>query len=276
MNLLKNTKMPKLSIITINYNNLAGLKKTMPSVLEQTFTDYEYIVIDGLSTDGSSEYVKSFNDKLSYWISEKDKGIYSAMNKGIVKAKGEYCLFLNSGDRLADRDVLGNVFSSEFGEDIVYGNILKVCSTDKIERDKAPQRSVLTLADMFFSSLNHPGTFIKRKLFDEYGLYNEEYKIVSDWAFFLKVIGVHNVPVKYIDVDISYYDMTGISSENGRLAAEERELELKKALPGRVYSDYKQMAENLWKVRTYDKIVNQKALWYFISAYNKLFGRPLW
>ncbi len=88
--------MLKLSIITINLNNLAGLQKTMQSVFEQTFTDYEYIVIDGGSTDGSKEYIEQHSDKLAYWVSEKDKGIYNAMNKGIIKAGGDYLLFLNS------------------------------------------------------------------------------------------------------------------------------------------------------------------------------------
>ena len=266
----------KLSVITINYNNKSGLQKTFDSIVNQTFTDYEYIVIDGGSSDGSKEVIEEYSSKINYWVSEKDKGIYNAMNKGIVQAKGEYCLFLNSGDWLVDSDVLEKVFLLKLEKDIFYGNILKVYSSLKIERDKSPQSSFLTLADMFFSTLNHPSTFIKKKLFNEYGLYNEEYKIVSDWAFFLKVIGLYNVSVKYIDVDISYYDTTGISSNNADLVKKEREIELKKTLPERVYSDYKQMAEYRWKVKTYDKIVNQKPLWYFISLYNKLFGRPLW
>ncbi|MES2567379.1 MAG: glycosyltransferase family 2 protein [Bacteroidota bacterium] len=266
----------RLSIITINYNNKSGLQKTIESVVAQTYKDFEYIVIDGGSNDGSFNVIKDYEKKISYWVSEKDSGIYNAMNKGIVQAKGKFCLFLNSGDWLVDRDILDRVFSLKSEEDIVYGNILKVYSATKIECDKAPQRSVLTLADMFFSTLNHPSTFIKRRLFDEYGLYNEEYQIVSDWAFFLKVIGVYNVSVKYIDVDISCYDMTGVSSSNGKLVRQERETELKKTLPGRVYKDYQQMAEYRWKARTYDKIVSQKPLWYLMSIYNKLFGYILW
>lgn len=83
----------RLSIITINYNNLEGLKKTVESVVNQTWQEFEYIVIDGGSTDGSATYLESQNDKITYWVSEPDKGIYSAMNKGIAKATGEYLLF---------------------------------------------------------------------------------------------------------------------------------------------------------------------------------------
>src|SRR5258705_4030466 len=92
--------MPRLSIITINYNNLTGLQKTMESVFTQSFADYEYIIIDGCSTDGSKEYIEHYGSRLAYRVSEKDKGVYDAMNKGIVRAKGEYLLMLNSGDYL--------------------------------------------------------------------------------------------------------------------------------------------------------------------------------
>ncbi|MDR2910496.1 MAG: glycosyltransferase [Bacteroidales bacterium] len=99
----------KLSIITINLNNVAGLQKTIESVVKQTFTDYEYIVIDGGSTDGSADIIKQHANKITYWVSEPDKGIYNAMNKGIRVAKGEYCLFLNSGDWLINSN--GNKLS---------------------------------------------------------------------------------------------------------------------------------------------------------------------
>ena len=102
----------KLSVITINLNDAEGLQKTLRSVWErQSFTDFEHIVIDGASTDGSVEVIKKYADKLAYWVSEPDKGIYSAMNKGIVRARGEYLLFINSGDWLAD-DVLAKVLRS--------------------------------------------------------------------------------------------------------------------------------------------------------------------
>ena len=108
----------KLSIITINYNNLAGLQKTIESVVSQTFRDFEWIVIDGGSVDGSRELIERYANSFSYWVSEPDKGIYNAMNKGIVVAKGDYLLFLNSGDWLCDEMALERSFSHHPTKDI--------------------------------------------------------------------------------------------------------------------------------------------------------------
>ena len=113
-----------LSIITINFNNVAGLKRTVDSVLHQTADDFEYIIIDGASTDGSREFIESCSSKLAYWVSEKDNGVYHAMNKGIGHARGDYLLFLNSGDYLNDAEVLARVFNRPLQEDIIYGDII--------------------------------------------------------------------------------------------------------------------------------------------------------
>ena len=115
----------KLSIITINYNNLAGLRKTVESVLAQTYREFEYIVIDGASTDGSAEYVRAQADKLTYWVSEQDTGIYNAMNKGVRAATGEYVLMLNSGDFLVDEYVVERILPELDGTDIVQGNTIE-------------------------------------------------------------------------------------------------------------------------------------------------------
>lgn len=266
----------KLSIITINFNNSAGIKKTIESVVNQTYKDFEYIVIDGGSDDGSKELIEKYTDKITYWVSEKDKGIYNAMNKGILKAKGEYCLFLNSGDWFCNNEVINQFIKINPQEEIVYGNLIKVYSNSKIIIDKGPQRSLITLSDMFFGTINHSSSFIKKKLFDKYGLYDEGYKVVSDWAFFLKTIAMNNVSVKYLDLDIVYFDMTGISNVNKKLRDEERSIELKKTLPESLYIDYMQMIAYKDKARIYDAIKNQSILWQMVKIYNKLFGRPLW
>lgn len=202
----------KLSIITINRNNAAGLQKTMQSVAEQTFADFEYLVIDGASSDGSVAVIKTFVDSVSYWISEPDSGIYNAMNKGIVRAKGEYLLFLNSGDYLADRLVLDNVFSLVFDEDIVYGEQLKE------EKGQLEKCSFLSPEDISFrsflnSTLPHQCSFIKKKLFETIGSYNEKNRIVSDWEFNLLALFKYNCSLKKIEMPISVYDTTGISSD---------------------------------------------------------------
>jgi glycosyltransferase involved in cell wall biosynthesis len=198
--------MPKLSIITINYNNCMGLQKTMQSVFEQTYTDYEYIIIDGGSVDGSPEYIKQHTDKLSYWTSEKDKGIYNAMNKGIRQAKGKYCLFLNSGDQLINNNILSEVFADFTNEDIVYGNI-EISNKTVVIPDK------LTFMYFYINSLAHPAAFIKRDLFNKYGGYNEENKIVSDWEFFIVSLAKYNCSYRKIDMVISHFDTGGISSQ---------------------------------------------------------------
>ena len=88
----------KVSVITVNYNNLKGLERTISSVLSQSFSDFEYIIVDGGSTDGSKEYIESKQEYINQWVSEKDHGVYNAMNKAIRMAQGEYCIFMNSGD----------------------------------------------------------------------------------------------------------------------------------------------------------------------------------
>src|SRR5208283_551554 len=178
----------KLSIITVNLNNVSGLRKTIESVVNQKYTDYEYIIIDGFSTDGSVEVIKEFTDKITYWISETDKGIYNAMNKGIKRATGDYCLFLNSGDFFANSRILEKCFEHQFSEDIVYGNMI-LEESGILMTWKIPPK--LTFNDFYISSIAHPCSFIKRSLFEKTGNYNEKYKIVSDWEFFLKAIFIH-------------------------------------------------------------------------------------
>jgi glycosyltransferase involved in cell wall biosynthesis len=237
----------KLSIITINQNNAEGLRKTIESVVSQTFTCFEYIVIDGASTDGSVDVIKQFANKITYWVSEPDKGIYNAMNKGILKANGEYLLFLNSGDYLYSNSVLEKIFEqNEFSASILTGIMQKINSDSCcIELDKGQlyKRRIagyekLTLYDMFYGTLNHSSSFIKRNLFEEYGLYNENYKIVSDWIFFFLTVGLNSVDVEYIDVVISCFDMTGISNMDDELLIEERKNVINEFLPRYVIEDY--------------------------------------
>ena len=118
--------MKQISIITINYNNASGLEKTIRSVVEQTYNEYEYIIIDGASSDKSKEVIQEYQRYIDFWCSEKDSGIYNAMNKGIQKASGEYLLFLNSGDVLNNSAVLADIHGFLSGEDFVYGDLVFV------------------------------------------------------------------------------------------------------------------------------------------------------
>lgn len=170
----------------------------MESVTSQNFTDFEYIVIDGASTDGSVDLIKQYAHKISNWVSEPDSGIYSAMNKGIAKATGDYCLFLNSGDWLATNNILDKVIP-QLNADIVYGNIY-IIRGGKIEEFTFPYK--LQFSYLFENYIPHPATFIRTVLFQKVGLYNENYKVCSDWEFSMKAIALHNSTTKHIDVSI--------------------------------------------------------------------------
>jgi glycosyltransferase involved in cell wall biosynthesis len=150
----------KLSIISININNKNGLRKTIESVVNQNFTNFEYIVIDGGSSDGSVEIIKEFEDKISYWISEPDKGIYNAMNKGIQVAKGEYLLFLNSGDWLVDEVKLSDVIENLNVFDLIIYDLFFVEEHNQ-SRKKHPVD--ITLSYIIEKTISHPSTFIKRE-----------------------------------------------------------------------------------------------------------------
>jgi len=224
----------KLSIITINRNNATGLRKTIESVVSQTYTDFEYIIIDGASTDDSVDIIKKYEKKISYWISEPDKGIYNAMNKGILKANGEYLQFLNSGDWLADDAVLHNVFSLNRNEDIVYGDIYTDYGNGKLVADIYPNQ--ITGLRLFTTTICHQSIFHKKKLFEKY-MYNEENKVVSDWELLIQSIVFDNCSTFKINSFIVCLD--GVGSANwGELLKTEREKVIEKYFPKRIIDDY--------------------------------------
>ena len=200
---------PLLSIITINLNNLEGLKKTIESVLAQTWQDFEYIVIDGGSNDGSKELIKSRKEQLKYWISEPDSGIYNAMNKGIIKSSGKYLLFLNSGDHLKDDDILEKIKDRIENQDLIYFDLEMYDDNKRILR-KYPDH--LTFSFFLKDSLPHPATFIKRELLLQEGLYDESYKIISDWKFFIDAVCKNNCSYTYVNECLTEFNLYGISS----------------------------------------------------------------
>lgn len=232
--------MTKLSIITINRNNAAGLRKTMESVFAQTYRDFEYIVVDGASTDESVDIIRASAlqaEGLNFkWISEPDNGVYQAMNKGIeiasglrvvnpfnrsersecenkgtVRAKGEYCLFLNSGDFLIAPDVIERVMSQCNGADILCCRC-NVSDNEKVVWTSNPPEQI-TFGTLYTIGLAHQSTFIKRSLFDTCGLYREDFKYNSDIAFWYKAIIDHHATTQRIDVITTDYNLDGISSK---------------------------------------------------------------
>ncbi|MFA6778595.1 MAG: glycosyltransferase family 2 protein [Paludibacteraceae bacterium] len=239
----------KLSIITINYNNREGLIKTMASVGGQTVDVFEYIVVDGASTDGSVDEIEKWKmqnkkDIRFRFVSEKDKGIYDAMNKGIGMATGEYVEFLNSGDCLYSDDVVERMLpflSADQGVSIFYGNMMKRMPKT-ILRDRSFNGAEITLLGMFTGTLNHSPAYIRRSLFDKYGGYDTSLKIVSDWKWYLKSIILGGEKVLYVDLDITLFDMNGISNTNRDLDRGERTLVLSEMFPPAVLKDYEQWA----------------------------------
>lgn len=271
----------KLSIITINYNNAEGLRKTLASVAAQTFRDFEHIIVDGGSTDESVEIIRQYADNEAIrpenskadnlalspyhlitsspiiWISEPDSGIYNAMNKGIKMAKGEYLLFLNSGDYLVDADTLKNVFEEANDVDIIYGDRINVYE-DGSQKEVNYFPDKITGSFMYQSMISHQASFIKSDLFVKYGLYREDLKYASDWEFFLKTFLLYNCTYQHIHQYVVYFDCLGISSvaNNNKEMWEERKRVFAETLPA-FAEDYVLMEHYREILRGYDKRANQ-------------------
>lgn len=235
----------------------------MQSVFSQLHQDYELIVIDGASTDGSVNLIKKSADRINYWITEPDCGIYQAHNKGLAVARGEYLLFLNSGDALNNVDVLSNVLPFLQNTDIVYGDlVIKEDKRDWIKKYNEPVIFSYFLED----TLPHQGSFIKRSIFEKTGPYDESLKIAGDWKFFIEAVCRYNASIRYLDFVVADYDFTGISSnkENEDKTRKEKRSILGNSFP-RFVRDYDELLNlrgkypllaNSRAVKTYFKIRN--------------------
>ena len=334
--------MIKLSIITINYNEAEGLRKTLASVAAQTYPHLQHIIVDGGSTDGSVEIIREYADNQAKgerlevkgvgnevkgerlevkgeengeadtpastlytlhstpteisttiynnlhnstppthcvcWISEKDTGIYNAMNKGIRMATGDYIQILNSGDILTAPDVTERMMAAleahqpkgerleAKGEEngkvdtpastpytlhstpteasspyqnrpaIFYGNMTKVNAAGQVVGKSG--YTEYSLRQFYSSTLNHDCAYIRKDLFEEYGLYDENLKIVSDWKWYLQAIGLGRVKPEYVDIDVTIFDDGGISETNLALRNKERRQVLEELLSPAVLWDY--------------------------------------
>ena len=280
----------KLSIITINYNNAEGLRKTLASVAAQTYRDIEHIIVDGGSTDGSvdviREYAEGHKSHITHhtshivkWTSEPDSGIYNAMNKGIEIALGkrvvnddhtsnithntsqeslcDYVQILNSGDLLAAPDVTERMMAAlhhtsnithntsvENRPAIFYGNMLKSYDGKTIiHRDTCGGDMYTPESFLYFykGTLNHDCAYIRRDLFEKYGLYNEQMKICSDWEWYVRAIVLGGEKPVYTNIDVTIFDMNGVSESYGKNAdiiKRERREYLESILPPAVLHDY--------------------------------------
>ena len=243
-NLLEESHKMRLSVITINRNNAEGLRKTMESVFAQTYRDFEYIVVDGASSDGSVNVIKENAQKVEKglcqlakfkWVSEPDTGIYNAMNKGIEIAEGRrvvnsfnrsefvedknkgsedgYVLMLNSGDYFVDEHVVERVLPELDGIDIVQGNVIEKFPEKSI-RFRGYGYSNISFIDALEANFPHQAMFIKLTTMGQYGYYDDTYKKSSDTYFFIMALAFGNATFRYVDIDIANFDPNGISSKN--------------------------------------------------------------
>ena len=233
----------KLSIITINYNNAEGLRKTMESVLSQTYKDFEYVVVDGVSTDSSVDIIRASALQAEgleiTWISEPDKGIYNAMNKGIRMATGEYLLFLNSGDFLISEDVLEKVFENECSADILCARC-NVSDNGKVVWTSNPPEKV-TFGTLYMVGLAHQSTFIRKSLFEQYGYYDESFRYNADIEFWYRTIVDNAASTQKIDVITTDYNLDGVSEKkkNDPVFMGEHKRILAKPIYQKILPDYK-------------------------------------
>ena len=229
--------MPLFSIITINYNNAKGLQQTMQTVREQTCKNYEYLIIDGGSTDGSVDAIKENESHINIWLSEKDKGIYNAMNKGIDLATGDYLFFLNSGDVFNQNDVLQQIeaTAADLKYDYIIGNVQ---IGDRVLKAKQE----LSLFYLIEIGLCHQALMIKREAFSQYGKYDESYKIIADSNHLILCLLKYNCPYKYIDVLMATVEAGGVSQQSVAFNLNERKRFLEDHFP-LIAGDYREFVK---------------------------------
>lgn len=255
----------RLSVITITYNNLSGLQKTARSVVVQQYADMEWIVVDGGSTDGTPEWLAQVANEgvisggagvangmtddgngdfrmkdlgAFRFVSEPDKGVYDAQNKGIGMANGEYCFFLNAGDCFAGEDVLERLLAEPVEADIVYGNEVVVDAEGRrVDYCRGVENP--SFVDLYNSCMKHQATLIRRALFERYGVYDSTLRICADWDWFFRVIAFHDeVSLCYRDVDVSLFENTGVSYHSPELCKRERQMVLDRYMSHRLQRDY--------------------------------------
>lgn len=202
----------RISIITINYNNFEGLKKTVESVINQTYGNIEYIVIDGSSTDGSAEYIKQMSPYFHYWVSEPDNGIYGAMNKGIAKATGDYVLFLNSGDAFFESDTLKKVNSylrHRQNIDVLHGKAI----FNDVEQTFSQEvgTNIFSVSSLLVNALAHQSTYYKVDSFKKVGLYDESYRVLGDHEWNTRALMKCNLLFHKLDYHCSICTYGGVS-----------------------------------------------------------------
>lgn len=277
--------MCKLSIITINYNNVEGLKTTLDSVAIQSCREFEHIIIDGGSIDGSVSVIKAYeerflsariNGQTTYprilWISEHDNGIYDAMNKGIAKASGDYLYFLNGGDTLASPTILHEMISLLDGTDFIIGRVNKSYKGHVVGQTPLLGENDMSLYNMYLRGINHQSALIKRDLLLKTP-YDTSVKMGADWKFFVQTIVLGNASTLFVNVIFANFDLSGLSSDIDAIRRE-REAILDTIVSKRIARDYLAIAPHYYEVIRVGWLL-QHPFWYRIYRALTTLGRKL-
>ncbi len=199
---------PKVSVIIATFNAAVHIRKAIDSFLSQTYDSRELIIIDGGSSDDTVSIIKEYQNGTIRWISEPDKGVYDAMNKGMVMATGEWLYFLGADDFFMDESVLEKVFVNDLANtDIVYGDVYSVLLKRNYDGPTNEEK-------LLFSNLCHQSIFYRKEVFEKAGNYNLEYKLFADWEFNIRCFIQYNFCTKYVPVVIAEYAASGISTLN--------------------------------------------------------------
>lgn len=242
---------PLVSVITVVRNAADDVARTIEGVLAQSYENVEYIVVDGESNDGTLDVIRRYDDRIDYWVSERDTGIYDAMNKGValVVDPDAFIIFANAADKLHSAEALERAVAHAGGADLVYG---KMRLTDGDESGVMGRE--VTVSDLARETLCHPATLMRRRLFDTVGLFDTNYKIAADYDLIVRCFQ-HPVKSRFVDEVISEMRMGGISEDRFMLSCSER----KKVVRERF--GYPERLAGVWQVNLYDIPRNAARRW---------------
>lgn len=207
-------KLPLITIVTVVYNNVTSLKRTIQSIIDQTYKNIEYIIIDGGSTDGTVDVIKSYDDKIDYWISEPDKGLYYAMNKGLDLAKGEWINFMNSGDRFCKNTTIAEVCSHQFKDGVIYGDVL--FSFDGSNEVYVKANSL----EYFWKGMQfvHQATFITTEIMKRFP-FDTNYRLIADYNSLYQIF-LSGVKFHYVNIPVCKFLAGGLSDNSPKTIIE--------------------------------------------------------
>lgn len=210
----------RISIITVCYNRVGTIEKAIQSVLKQDYTDIEYIVIDGNSTDGTNEIIEKYKDRITHYVSETDKGMYDALNKGLALSTGDIVGLMHSDDEFYDNYVLSKIaetFEQRAETDCVYGNGIYISNNneEKIIRNRICGDFTRSKIENGWLPL-HTTVYLKRVLLDEFGFYDLRFKIASDTEFLLRYLYKQHIIISYLNMYIVKMRFGGLSTSKSR------------------------------------------------------------